>query len=55
MVTVLPSICHVTLVGGEPVLMQTKMMREPNLAELTTAMLGEAAEKQNGYYFNRMQ
>ena len=55
MVTVFPSICHVTLVGGEPVEMQTRMMSERNLAELTTTILGRAAERQKGYYFNRIQ
>ena len=49
MITVFPSICHLTLVAGEPVVLQVRMMSEPNLAELTPTMLGGAAEKQKGY------
>ena len=53
MVTVFPSICHVTLVGGEPVVLQVRLRSEPNLAELTPTMLGGAAGRQKGYYLNR--
>ena len=45
MVTVFPSICHVTLVGGEPVEMQVRL-DEPE-SELVLSMLGGAAEKSN--------
>ena len=57
MVNVSPSICHVTLVAGEPVVVQVRLEDEPksDIVELIPIMLGGTAEKQCNIHRKRYE